>query len=90
MNGKIFVAASVGLVALAVTATTPAKANFVAAICNDGACSGGDDFIVADNSLQDTTNVIGAINFTVSDFGYTLLVNISQANRSSVVVLLHN
>jgi hypothetical protein len=37
MNGKIFVAASVGLVALAVTATTPAKANFVAAICNDGA-----------------------------------------------------
>jgi hypothetical protein len=70
---------SVGLVALAVTATTPTKANFVAAICNDIGCTGADDFIVPDNSALDMTSVTGAINFTVTAFGYSLLVNTSQS-----------
>src|SRR5262245_39007075 len=79
MNGKIFVAASVGLVALAVTATTPAQATFVAAIFNDLACAGGDDIIVTDNGAGDQTLVIGAINFTASAFGYSILMNFSQS-----------
>jgi PEP-CTERM motif len=59
--------------------STKAEAAFFAAICNDLACSGGNDFIVQDNSAQDTIAATGAINFSVSAFGYTLLVNTSQS-----------
>ena len=76
MNGKIFL---LGLVALAVTATTPAKAVFVARICNDLGCLGGDDVIVQDNAAGDATSIIGAINFTTSAFGYSFLLNAAQS-----------
>jgi hypothetical protein len=59
--------------------STPADASMIAAICNDLACSGGDDFLVTDNGAGDTLFVNGAINFSTSAFGYTLLVNTSQS-----------
>jgi len=60
-------------------ASSKAEAAFVAAICNDLACSGGDDFVVTDNVGLDTTPIVGAINFTLAAFGYNLVVNTSQS-----------
>lgn len=56
-----------------------AEAVFQAAVCNDLACSGGDDIIVTDNGAGDTIGALGAINFSTSAFGYSLLVNTSQS-----------
>jgi len=53
----------------------PARASFVGYICNDAACAGGDDFFVADNAAGDTNSLVGAINFSQSAFGYTVIVN---------------
>jgi hypothetical protein len=60
-------------------ASTKAEATLFAAICNDLACSGGDDFIVQDNTAPDTIPLVGGINFSTSAFGFTLLVNTSQS-----------
>jgi len=57
----------------------PANAVFVARICNDLACAGGDDLIVQDNAAGDTIASLGAISFATSAFGYSLLVNTSQS-----------
>src|SRR4051794_31971450 len=65
--------------ACALGVSTPAHAVFVATICNDIACTGGDDFIVVDNSADDTALMAGAISFTRAAFGYTILVNTSQS-----------
>jgi hypothetical protein len=67
-----------GLV-LITTASNPAHAAFFAAICNDIGCTGGNDIIVQDNAAGDTIGSTGAINFSTSAFGYTLLVNTSQS-----------
>lgn len=56
-----------------------ADAALVAAICNDIACTGGDDFIITDNGAGDTIGVLGAVSFSTSAFGYSLLVNTSQS-----------
>jgi hypothetical protein len=68
-------------VALGVTLfiSSPAQAVFVARICNDLQCTGGDDIIVQDNSAGDSIAMTGAISFTTTAFGYTLLVNTSQS-----------
>ena len=67
--------------ALALTfgAAVPAHAAFLAAICDDLACSGGNDIIVQDNGAGDTIGASGGINFSTSAFGYALLVNTSQS-----------
>ena len=65
--------------ACALGASAPANAVFVARICNDLACAGGDDIIVQDNAAGDTIAMTGAISFSTSAFGYTLLVNTSQS-----------
>jgi len=70
-------AAAVCAVTLFVSA--PAHAVFVARICNDLQCLGGDDFIIQDNTAGDTIAATGAINFSVSAFGYSLLVNTAQS-----------
>src|SRR5256885_10324881 len=59
--------------------STRADAAMITAICNDLACSGGDDFLVQDNAAADTVLVNGAISFSTAAFGYTLLVNTSQS-----------
>ena len=87
---KTFSGMLVAALALAcvVGTSTKADAAFFAAICNDLACSGGDDFIVLDNGSSinpsapatDTIGANGAINFSVSNvFGYSLAVNTSQS-----------
>jgi hypothetical protein len=67
------------ILAVTMVASSPSKAAFFAAICNDIACSGGNDFIVQDNSAGDTLSKLGAINFTITAFNYSLLVNTSQS-----------
>jgi len=57
----------------------PANAIFVARICNDLACAGGDDLVIQDNAAGDTIASLGAISFSTSAFGYSLLVNTSQS-----------
>ena len=56
-----------------------ANAAFFAAICDDLACTGGNDLVVQDNMAGDTIGSAGAISFSTSAFGYSLLVNTSQS-----------
>ena len=65
--------------ACALGASAPANAVFVARICNDLQCAGGDDVIVQDNTALDSIAMTGAISFSTSAFGYTLEVNTSQS-----------
>jgi len=72
----------VGIVAafaVLVGSSARADAAFIAAVCDDLACSGGNDFLVQDQSGLDTIGAAGAINFTVAAFGYSLVVNTSQS-----------
>jgi hypothetical protein len=66
-----------GLLLVATGSGDTARAAFVAAVCNDAACSGGNDFIVTDNGAGDTIPLSGGISFSVSAFGYILAVNTS-------------
>ena len=63
----------------ALAASWPAHAVFIATICNDIQCTGGDDVLVQDNAAGDSLPMVGAINFTTSAFGYTLVVSTSQS-----------
>jgi len=65
--------------ACALSASAPAHAVFVARICDDLQCLGGNDFIIQDNTAGDTIAAAGAISFSTTAFGYTLLVNTSQS-----------
>jgi hypothetical protein len=71
----------VAMMAFACIVGTSAKADaaFVATICNDIGCLGGDDITVLDNGAGDTSGIVGAISFSTSAFGYTFLVNTSQS-----------
>ena len=78
---KRFSGVLVAVLALACVVGTSSKADaaFIAAICDDLTCSGGNDFLVTDNSAADTIGANGAINFSTSAFGYALVVNTSQS-----------
>jgi hypothetical protein len=78
---KVFQRSSIAAAACAcaLTASAPAHAVLIATICNDIQCLGGDDVIVQDNLAGDSIAMVGAINFTTSLFGYTLVVNTSQS-----------
>jgi len=56
-----------------------ADAALIAAICNDLACSGGDDLMVQDNAAGDMLSALGGLSFSTSAFGFTLAVNTSQS-----------
>jgi len=73
--------AAIAAAALAATLgiSTPANAVFVATICNDIQCTGGDDVIVMDNTVGDTIPMAGVINFSTTAFGYAILVSTSQS-----------
>ena len=49
--------------------SVPANAVMVARACNDVACTGGDDFIVQDNSAGDTNLGAGGI-FLLQTFAF--------------------
>lgn len=52
----------------------------IISICNDLACTGGDDFTVQDNSAQDSLGATGLISFSLMNaFGYSVAVNTSQS-----------
>ena len=70
---------AVAVLACAMGVSAPAHAQFIARICNDLQCTGGDDVIVQDNGAGDSFAGLGAINFTGAAFGYTFLVNTSQS-----------
>ena len=65
--------------ALAAVVGAPAHAAFFATICNDLACTGGDDITIQDNGAGDNIAALGGISFSTSAFGYSLLVNTSQS-----------
>jgi hypothetical protein len=67
------------LLTLVTVASSPAQAAFFATICDDLACSGGNDITVQDNGAGDTIGALGGISFSTSAFGYSLLVNTSQS-----------
>ena len=73
------VLSAVAVLACAMGMSAPANAVFVARICNDLQCAGGDDVIVQDNASGDLIAMTGAISFATSAFGYTLEVNTSQS-----------
>ena len=54
------------VLACAMGVSAPANAVFVARICNDLQCTGGDDVIVQDNSAGDSIAMAGAISFSTS------------------------
>jgi hypothetical protein len=56
-----------------------ADAAAITAICNDIACTGGDDFMVTDNGAGDTIGMLGSTSFSLSAFGYSLAVATSQS-----------
>jgi hypothetical protein len=64
---------------LATVASSPAQAAFSVTICDDLACGGGNDILVQDNGAGDAIGALGAISFSTSAFGYSLLVNTSQS-----------
>ena len=87
---KRFFTKSIALIALvgAVTvfSTSKAEAAFVAYICNDAACAGGDDISVQDNNVAsqnggvDSVATLGFIQLTAVNFaGYSVTVNQSQS-----------
>jgi len=72
-------ASAVAVLACAIGVSAPAHAQFIATICNDLQCTGGDDFSITDNAAGDTVAATGAISFSTAAFGYTFLVNTSQS-----------
>jgi hypothetical protein len=58
--------------------STTASAAPIAAVCNDLACTGGDDFFITDNTGGDMNATAGIINLQGSAFGYSFIVSISQ------------
>ena len=89
MNRQLFtkgiaLAALVG--AFSMLPSAKAEAAFVAYICNDAACAGGNDIWVQDNNVAslnggtDSNGTLGFINLTVNNFnGYAITVNQSQS-----------
>jgi hypothetical protein len=68
------------LVGAMVLPAASADAAFVAWICNDATCSGGDDLSAGDNLAGDTDVNLGVIVFTPGGYnGYEVTINISQS-----------
>jgi hypothetical protein len=66
------------IAALGIAPCTSASAAMIAAVCQDLTCSSG-PIIVTDNGAGDAIPGLGAINFSVAAFGYSLLVNTAQS-----------
>jgi hypothetical protein len=55
------------------------EASFIAYVCNDAACSGGDDAVIVDNTGIDANSSAGAIVATGSAFGWEFILDASQS-----------
>jgi hypothetical protein len=78
LKAKLCTVSAAALLLIAMGSGDAARAAFVAAICNDAACSGGNDFFVADNGAGDLVPQLGGITtFTLNAFGYALSVTTS-------------
>jgi hypothetical protein len=66
--------------AMTAYSTSRAEATLVAYICNDAACTGGDDFSASDNTGGDTNGAANVINFTAPGVigSYEVLINVAQ------------
>jgi hypothetical protein len=78
-KASLYTVSTAALILVAMCAGDHARAAFVAAFCDDASCTGGNDYLVADNAAGDNIPLLGGINFTVSAFGYVLAVNTSQS-----------
>ena len=65
--------------ALTLLPAVKSEAAFVAWICNDVACSGGDDLSASDGGGGDANGLAGVINFSTTYMGYELVINTSQS-----------
>jgi PEP-CTERM motif len=59
----------------------PARASLVAAICDNSLCSGGPThaIFVQDNGAGDTSSLVGAIDTSMSAFGFTFVLDAAQS-----------
>lgn len=67
------------LLLVAMGSGNPARAAFVAAICNDAACTGGGDTFVTDGSGSDLSPIPGLILAAGVIPGFTAIVNLAQS-----------
>ena len=78
MNRPIrYALSTAGMLAFALAASGPASAAFVAAICDNIACSGA--VVRFKTTRRRHLPAVGAIQFTTSAFGFTLIVYASQS-----------
>jgi len=80
ISGLLFSAATAALV---LGTSTPANAVFIARICDDLACAGGNDVVVTDQGAGDNfpgSAMVGQINSGAINFsGFTITTNLSQS-----------
>jgi hypothetical protein len=78
-KASLHTAGTAALLLVAMSAGDHARAAFVAAICNDALCTGGNDIIVADNGPGDFAASPGVIASATSAFGFSFLLNTAQS-----------
>ena len=81
LKAKLSAVSAAALILVAMGSGDAARAAFVAAICNDAACSGGNDIIVTDNSPSDLAPSPGVItSFPLGGaFGFSIVLNFAQS-----------
>jgi hypothetical protein len=81
LKAKLSTVSAAALLLVAMGSGDTAQAAFVAAICNDAACSGGNDYFVTDNGPGDlapgSSGIIAASG--PLSFGFTVLFNLAQS-----------
>lgn len=80
LKARICTVGAAGLLVLAMGSGDAARAAFVATICDDAACSGGNDIVVTDNGSGDAAGPLGVIAAAgVNAFGFTFILNLAQS-----------
>lgn len=79
LKARMSTVSAAGLLLLAMSSGDSARAAFVAAICDDAACLGGNDVIVTDGGAGDGALTVGAIAAATNAFGFSFLVNLAQS-----------
>lgn len=79
LKARMSTVSAAGLLLLAIGSGNPARAAFVAAICNDAACTGGGDTFVTDGSAGDLSPIPGLIVAPGSVPGFLAILNIAQS-----------
>lgn len=77
----LFTVGAVSLLLVSTGSRDTSQAAFVAAICNDAACTGGNDFLVTDGGLGDNAPAAGTIlSFPIGGaFGFSVVLNLAQS-----------